>query len=72
VAGCLALLDDAERLYDTDMSPAVRPVSARRARTLVRQGDLAAARAWVRARGLTPDDELRYMTEFEHITLRSS
>jgi LuxR family maltose regulon positive regulatory protein len=67
--GCLALLDEAERLYDTDMSPAVRPVSARRARTSVRAGDLAAARAWVRARGLSLDDELRYVSEFEHITL---
>jgi LuxR family maltose regulon positive regulatory protein len=69
VDGCLALLQEAERVYDTDMSPAVRPVSARRARTHVRQGDLAAARAWVRERGLSLDDELRYVTEFEHITL---
>jgi LuxR family maltose regulon positive regulatory protein len=69
IAGCLALLDEAERLYDTDMSPAVRPVSARRARTHVRQGDIAAARTWVRERGLALDDELRYVTEFEHITL---
>jgi LuxR family maltose regulon positive regulatory protein len=67
--GCLALLEEAERLYDTDMSPAVRPVSARRARTYVRQGDLAAARTWVRERGLSLDDELRYVTEFEHVTL---
>jgi LuxR family maltose regulon positive regulatory protein len=68
-AGCLALLEEAERVYDTDFSPAVRPVGARRARTHVRQGDLAAARAWVRERGLSLDDELRYVTEFEHITL---
>ena len=68
-AGCLALLEEAERVYDTDFSPAVRPVSARRARTHVRQGDMNAARAWVRERGLSTDDELRYVTEFEHITL---
>jgi LuxR family maltose regulon positive regulatory protein len=69
VAGCLAVLEEAERVFDTDFSPAVRPVGARRARTYVRQGDLAAARAWVRERGLSTDDELRYVTEFEHITL---
>ena len=67
--GCLALLDEADRVYDTDFSPAVRPVSARRARTHVRRGDLPSARAWVRARGLSTADELRYVTEFEHITL---
>jgi LuxR family maltose regulon positive regulatory protein len=69
VDGCLALLEEAERVYDTDFSPAVRPVGARRARTHVRQGDLASARAWVRERGLSLDDDLQYVTEFEHITL---
>jgi LuxR family maltose regulon positive regulatory protein len=69
LAGCLALLEEAERVYDTDFSPAVRPVSARRARTHVRQGDLHAARAWIRERGLTTDDDVPYVTEFEHITL---
>ncbi len=69
VAGCLALLEEAERVYDTDFSPAVRPVGARRARTHVLMGDISAARAWVRERGLSTDDELRYVTEFEHITM---
>ena len=32
-------------------------------------GDINAAHAWVRERGLSTDDELRYVTEFEHITL---
>jgi LuxR family transcriptional regulator, maltose regulon positive regulatory protein len=67
--GCLELLEEAERVYDTDFSPAVRPVGARRARTYVLQGDLHAARAWARERNLSTDDEVRYVTEFEHITL---
>lgn len=67
--GCLALLDEAERVYDTDYSPAVRPVGARRARTYVRRGDLRAARSWADERGLSTEDEPRYVTEFEHITL---
>jgi LuxR family maltose regulon positive regulatory protein len=62
-------VEEAERVYDTDFSPAVRPVGANRARTYVLQGDLNAARAWVRERNLSTDDELRYVTEFEHITL---
>jgi LuxR family maltose regulon positive regulatory protein len=68
-SACLAMLEEAERVYDTDLSPAVRPVGARRARTNVLQGDLAAARAWVRDRGLSTEDDIRYVTEFEHITL---
>ncbi len=68
-AGCLAFLEEAERVYDTDFSPAVRPIGARRARAYVRQGDRNAARAWVRERNLSTDDELRYVNEFEHITL---
>jgi LuxR family maltose regulon positive regulatory protein len=68
-AGCLALLEEAERVYDTDFSPAVRPIGARRARTHILQGDLNAARAWVRERNLSIDDEPAYVTEFEHITL---
>lgn len=68
-AACLALLQEAERLYDTDFSPTVRPVGARRARTHVLQGDLDAARAWARDRDLSTEDDVRYVTEFEHITL---
>ena len=33
IPGCLDLLEEAERVYNTDFSPAVRPVGARRART---------------------------------------
>jgi LuxR family maltose regulon positive regulatory protein len=69
VTGCLELLEEAERVYDTDFSPAVRPVGARMARTHVLHGDFNAARAWVRERELSTDDELRYVTEFEHIAL---
>ena len=64
-----ALLEEAERLYSGDFSPNVRPVAATRARVLARAGDLAAARAWVRLRGLSADDELTYLREYEHVTL---
>ena len=68
-AGCLALLEEAERVYDTDFSPAVRPIGARRARTYVRRATSTRRARWVRERGLSTDDDLRYVTEFEHITL---
>jgi LuxR family maltose regulon positive regulatory protein len=67
--GALQLLDEAEPLYDTDFSPAVRPVSARRARVLLARGDVDAAARWAADRGLTADDGLTYVREFEHITL---
>jgi LuxR family maltose regulon positive regulatory protein len=67
--GALVLLDEAERLHDTDFSPDVRPVGAVRARAWLRQGRTADAQAWARGRGLTADDEPSYLREFEHLTL---
>jgi LuxR family maltose regulon positive regulatory protein len=67
--GAVDLLDDAIRVYVADFSPEVRPVSAVKARVLVAQGRLAEALDWARDRGLSVDDELSYVREFEHITL---
>jgi LuxR family maltose regulon positive regulatory protein len=67
--GALALLLEAERLYEGDFSPEVRPVAAMTARVWVRQGRLAEAMGWARERGLAAGDELSYPREFEHITL---
>ena len=68
-SGALELLDEAERVYDTDFSPPVRPIPALRARMWLQQGNVDAAAAWVADRGLTPGDELDYLHEYEHITL---
>jgi LuxR family maltose regulon positive regulatory protein len=67
--GALALLDEAERAYDTDFSPSVRPIPALKARVELARGDVDAAAEWARRRGLTTDDALAYVLEFEHITL---
>lgn len=67
--GADALLEEADRIYSGDFSPNVRPVAATRARLLARAGDLPAARAWVRARGLSATDRLTYLQEYEHVTL---
>jgi LuxR family maltose regulon positive regulatory protein len=65
----IELIEEAAPLYDTDFSPPVRPVAALRARVQLARGDLDAALAWAAERGLTPQDDLRYVHEFEHITL---
>ncbi len=68
-AGALELLAEAERVSTTDYSPEVRPIPAVRARMWVTQGRLDDALAWVRERGLSADDDLDYLREYEHITL---
>ncbi len=65
----LALLDEAERVYDGDFSPEVAPVPAVRARLRLRRGELADVEAWARERQLSPDDEPVYLREYEHLTL---
>ena len=67
--GALDLLNEAERLYVGDFFPNVRPVPALRARVRVAQGELGEALGWARERGLSADDDLSYLREFEHITL---
>lgn len=69
LGAALDLLDEAERLYDGDFSPDVRPVSAVRARLWLADGRLADAVDWVRDRGLSADDDLSYVREYEHTTL---
>lgn len=65
----LELLTEAEARYDTDFSPSVRPVTAMKARIEVELGDLDAGARWAHAHGLSVDDELNYLREFEHLTL---
>ena len=67
--GALDLLDEAERLYMSDFSPNVRPVAARKTRVWVAQGRLGEALDWAREQGLSAQDDLSYLREFEHITL---
>jgi LuxR family maltose regulon positive regulatory protein len=69
MGGALELLDEAERLYVRTPLPDVRPIAALKARVWIKQGRLAEAQSWARERGLSVDDDLRYLREFEHITL---
>jgi len=67
--GALGLLNEAERLYIREPLPNVRPIAALKARVWIRQGRLIEADRWVREQGLSPDDDLSYLREFEHLTL---
>ncbi len=67
--GALDLLNEAERVYVADFFPNVRPVPALRARVWIAQGRLGEALGWAREQGLSADDDLSYLREFEHITL---
>jgi len=67
--GALDLLEQAERLYDSNLSPNVRPVATRKARVWVAQGRLGEALGWAREQGLSVENELSYLHEFDHITL---
>jgi LuxR family maltose regulon positive regulatory protein len=69
LAGALDLLQEAERLYVSDFFPNVRPVAAWRTRVWIAQGRLGGAVDWTRERGLSAEDDLSYLREFEHLTL---
>ena len=49
--------------------PDLRPVAALKTRVWIRHGKLAEAKDWARDGGLSYDDDLSYLHEFEHITL---
>ncbi len=65
----LEMLTEAQAHYNTDYSPNVRPVSAQRTRVEVKLGDLGAGERWADEHGVSADDELTYVREFEHVTL---
>ncbi|MEI8190027.1 MAG: LuxR C-terminal-related transcriptional regulator [candidate division NC10 bacterium] len=67
--GALGLLDEAQRLFIRTPLPDARPLAALKARIWATQGRLAEASEWARERGLSVDDDLGYLHEFEHITL---
>ena len=65
VEAALELLWEAEEVFTSDFSPNVRPVPA----LLVRAGRIDDAGRWVDERGLTLQDEVSYLSEFEHLSL---
>ncbi len=65
----LGLLREAQRLYVSEYFPAIRPIHALVARVYAAQGRLGDASGWVREHGVSVEDNLSYVREYEHITL---
>ena len=63
------LLDEARRVYIRTLIPDTHPVEAWKARVYLKQGRLSHAQDWAQELGLTVDDDLSYVREFEHLTL---
>lgn len=66
--GALGMFVEAERLFIRTPLPDARPFGALKARIWVTQGRVAEALEWARERGLSVDDDLNYLNEFEHVT----
>ncbi|HSK88995.1 MAG TPA: LuxR C-terminal-related transcriptional regulator, partial [Anaerolineales bacterium] len=62
-------LDEARRVYVKNPIPDTRPIEALKAKVYLKQGRLALAQQWVHTRGLSADDDISYLGEFEHLTL---
>jgi LuxR family maltose regulon positive regulatory protein len=67
--GAVDLLDQAERRYLRGFFPEVRPIPAMKARIRIAQGKLLDAADWARERGVSATDEIRYLSEFDHLTV---
>jgi len=67
--GALDLLGEAERQDRRDPVPRSRPIAAMKARLFLAQRRLDAASDWATQAGISVDDDLSFLREFEHITL---
>ena len=65
----LELFDEARRVYVKNPVPILQPVEAHKVRVYLKQGRLDKAQAWVRERSISTDDEVRYLDEYDHLTL---
>jgi LuxR family maltose regulon positive regulatory protein len=64
----IGLLIEAERTYVGEYFPIVRPIPALKTRIRIAQGRVADGINWVAERGLSVEDNLDYLSEFEHVT----
>jgi LuxR family maltose regulon positive regulatory protein len=65
----LEQLEEAESLYIRNPLPDVKPISALKTHVWIKQNRFIEAEAWAREKGLSVNDDLSYMREFEYITL---
>jgi LuxR family transcriptional regulator, maltose regulon positive regulatory protein len=62
-------LERAEQVYKPGLVPLLRPIAAMRARMSIAQGNLVEAAAWAKASGVTSDDAVEHVREFDLLTL---
>ncbi len=67
--GALALLAEAERVHIRGPLPDVRPIAASKSLIWLKQGRLDQSLGWASAQGLSVDNELDFLHEFELIIL---
>ena len=65
----LELFDEARRVYVKNVVPILQPIEAHKSRVYLKQGRLDKAQAWVRERNISTEDEVRYLDEYDHLTL---
>ena len=65
----LELLDEAKRVYIKNPIPMLQPIEAHKARVYLKQGRLDKAQAWAREQGISTQDDVRYLDEYDHLTL---
>jgi LuxR family maltose regulon positive regulatory protein len=65
----LRRLYDAEHLDFAPLIPDLRPIAAIKARVWLRQGKLTKSLDWAREQGVSFNDDLSFIREYDHITL---
>jgi LuxR family transcriptional regulator, maltose regulon positive regulatory protein len=65
----LELFDEAKRVYVKNPVPMLQPVEAHKARVYLKQGRLDKAQVWARGRDISNEDEVRYLDEYDLLTL---
>jgi LuxR family maltose regulon positive regulatory protein len=65
----LVLLDEARRVYVRNPVPNIQPIDSLMARVYLKQGRLPMAQEWVHKRGLSVENEVSYLQEFEYLTM---
>jgi LuxR family maltose regulon positive regulatory protein len=65
----LERLNEARRVHVKNPVPITQPIAAHQARVYLKQGRLDRAQIWAQARGISVEDEVRYLREYEHLTL---
>lgn len=56
-------------MYVKNLVPITQPIEAHKARIYLKQGRLDRAQIWAQERSISVEDEVRYLSEYEHLTL---